>query len=66
MLFRSGAAMLAGVGTGLYKDFGEAVSLTVQTRRRHEPNPENREIYEKNYRVYLKLYNQLKELMQRA
>lgn len=61
-----GAAMLAGVGTGLYKDFGEAVSLTVQTRRRHEPNPENREIYEKNYRVYLKLYNQLKELMQRA
>lgn len=61
-----GAAMLAGVGTGLYKDFGEAVSLTVQTRRRHEPNPENREIYEKNYRVYLQLYNQLKELMQRA
>lgn len=59
-----GAAMLAGVGTGLYKNFDEAVSLTVQTRRRHEPNPANREIYEKNYHTYLKLYEQLKDLMQ--
>ena len=59
-----GAAMLAGVGTGFYKDFDEAVSLTVQTRRRHEPNLENREVYERNYHTYLKLYEQLKDLMQ--
>lgn len=61
-----GAAILAGVGTGIYRDFDEAVSLTVRTRRRHEPDPQNREIYEKNYHIYLRLYEQLKDLMQDA
>lgn len=32
-----GAAILAGVGVGLYKDFEEAVNLTVKVTRRHEP-----------------------------
>ena len=35
-----GAAILAGVGVGFYKDYDEAVSLTVKETRRHEPSPE--------------------------
>ena len=32
-----GAAILAGVGVGFYKDYEEAVSLTVKETRRHQP-----------------------------
>jgi len=58
-----GAAILAGVGTGVYKDFDEAVKLTVKITRHHEPNPENRTVYEKNYEVYRKLYENFKDVM---
>ena len=58
-----GAAILAGVGTGLYKSFEEAVSQTVETKRRHQPNPANRDAYDRNYRIYRSLYRDLKGLM---
>ena len=35
-----GAAILAGVGVGMYQDYDEAIRLTVKETRRHEPNPE--------------------------
>ncbi|MGN8632400.1 xylulokinase [Blautia sp. HCP3S3_G3] len=60
-----GAAILAGVGVGFYKDYEEAVSLTVKTTREHHPNPENREVYDQNYQTYLKVYESLKNLMKR-
>ena len=60
-----GAAILAGVGIGLYKDFEEAVALTVENRRSHEPNRDNFEVYEKNYQIYLELYRQLKDTMKK-
>ena len=58
-----GAALLAGVGVGFYKDYDEAVSLTVKETRRHEPNPENKEIYDKTYETYLELYKSLAHMM---
>ena len=58
-----GAAILAGVGTKVYKDFEEAVSLTVHTTRHHEPDSANKEVYDKNYRIYRELYENLKDLM---
>ncbi len=58
-----GAAMLAGVGTGYYRDYEEAVSLTVRDTRFHEPDPENKKIYDERYHQYLKLYDSLKEMM---
>jgi xylulokinase len=61
-----GAVMLAGVGVGMYKDFEEAVSLTVENKRSHEPNPENMKAYEENYQVYLELYHNLKETMKKT
>ena len=61
-----GAAILAGVGVGLYKNFEEAVSMTVQVRRYHTPNMENHKVYEQNYQIYLELYNNLKNTMKKA
>ena len=58
-----GAAILAGVAMGVYKDFEDAVAKTVQIRRSHTPNPYNSEVYQKNYELYLKLYEQLKGVM---
>lgn len=60
-----GAAILAGVGTGFYRDYEEAVGLTVSETRRHEPNKDNREIYDRTYETYLKLYQALEPLMSR-
>ena len=60
-----GAAILAGVGVGLYKDYEEAVSMTVKETRRHEPDPLNKEVYDKAYRTYRELYESLKNMMVR-
>ncbi len=58
-----GAAILAGVGTGIYKNFDEAVSKTVAVKREHLPNPQNHAIYQKVYKTYLALYEKLKDIM---
>lgn len=60
-----GAAILAGVGTGFYKDYEEAVALTVKETRRHEPDKNNKEIYDHTYNVYLMLYDCLKDMMKK-
>ena len=60
-----GAVILAGVGIGMYNSFEEAVDQTVVIKREHEPNPANREVYDKNYEIYLQLYEQLKGVMAR-
>ena len=58
-----GAAILAGVGVGIYQDYDEAVSITVKETRRHEPNLENKEVYDKTYETYLELYKSLAHMM---
>lgn len=60
-----GAVILAGVGVGMYKSFEEAVKLTVKEKRVHEPNVENKEVYDKDYQIYLELYQQLKGTMKK-
>lgn len=60
-----GAAILAGVGVGFYQSYEEAVSLTVKTTREHQPNSENKEIYDHTYETYLRLYESLKDLMKK-
>ena len=60
-----GAVILAGVGVGMYESFEEAVKLTVEERRSHEPNLENATVYEEGYRTYLELYQQLKGIMKK-
>jgi xylulokinase len=58
-----GAAILAGVGVGMYRDFEEAVETTVKIKRYHKPNMENHAVYEKAFKTYLELYNNLKNVM---
>jgi len=55
-----GAALLAGVGIGLYPDF-ETAARTIQVGRVHEPHPDP--AYEKGYHTYRALYENLKNLM---
>ena len=61
-----GAVMLAGVGIGMYKDFEEAVKITVKKTRHHEPDMEKHAIYQKNYETYLEIYENLKETMKKT
>ncbi len=58
-----GAAMLAGVAVGMYRDYEEAVSLTVRETRRHEPDVQKAQAYEKAYHTYLSVYKSLENLM---
>lgn len=59
-----GAALLAGVGIGLYRDFEEATAKTVQVKRVHQPNPALQSVYDDGYDTYLRLYQSLQSLMQ--
>lgn len=61
-----GAAILAGVGTGLYSSFKDAVDRTVSVKRVHEPDMNAHKQYMKYYEIYLEIYEKLKETMQKA
>jgi xylulokinase len=50
-----GAAILAGVGVGVYKGFQEAMDETIVITRVQEPNMEAHEQYKKYMDTYLKL-----------
>jgi xylulokinase len=57
-----GAAILAGVAVGLYADFEQAISKTIDIKRTHEPNSENANAYQKNYETYIGLYERIRDL----
>lgn len=58
-----GAAILAGVGTGVYESFEEAVNRTIHIKYDCIPNQENHAIYQKYFKIYLEIYDQLKNTM---
>ncbi len=58
-----GAAILAGVGAGIYSGYDDAVKRTVRIMRVHEPNKANEEVYAKNYETYIEIYRNLKHIM---
>ena len=58
-----GAAILAGVGTGVWKDFEEAARQTIRVKRTVEPDPGKRDVYDRGYETYRQLYEHLKDLM---
>ncbi len=60
-----GAAILAGVGTGLYRNFKEAVEDTVKITRVQEPDQINHEKYKKSMELYLELCEALKDTFNR-
>ena len=58
-----GAAMLAGVGTGVWNSFEEAAAQTVKVRKWYGPDPGKKAVYDRGYETYRKLYERLEELM---
>lgn len=61
-----GAALLAGVATGVYQSFEDAVDTTVQVTRTHAPNPDPKPAYDEAFEAYLNVYNCLKPMMQKG
>jgi len=55
-----GDAVLAGLGLGLYPDFGGALRDMVRLETRYEPNRENHLRYQDVYRLYRSLYEHLR------
>lgn len=55
-----GAALLAGVGSGIYEDVDQAVNETVNVTTAAEPNKGNTRFYDELYEVYGSLYSSLK------
>jgi xylulokinase len=56
-----GAAILAGIGVGVYRDEADAFDQTYRPGRTCEPNPENVRRYAELYARYEKLYPALRE-----
>jgi xylulokinase len=57
-----GAAIVAGVGIGVFKGLEEASESVVKIKERFIPNQSHYEKYQNSYRIYRKLYLQLREL----
>ncbi len=54
-----GVALLAGVGTGIYKSVPEACDATIGVVTNQSGNPEAKTIYDGYYRLYKNLYRSL-------
>ena len=60
-----GAAMAAGVGAGVFRDFGEAVSvLKVETETL--PDPQNRAAYRDGLSMYAEMYHAMKPVFDKG
>jgi len=60
-----GAAINCVVGLKLYPDFDTAISKMCRVKEVYDPNPINRDLYQKLYKnVYKKMYKRLKPLYQ--
>jgi len=55
-----GAAVLAGMGAGIFPDVRKSLAEIVQLDRRFEPNPANHETYTRLYQVFRDVYEHLK------
>lgn len=55
-----GAAILAGVGSGIYASFEDAVSKLISIKKEYIPNEENKEKYDRAYQKYINIYECLK------
>jgi len=60
-----GAALIAGVGVGMYRDFDDAVKQTIRITRTHEPDEAAHMRYKRLFPLYLETYERLKDLFPR-
>jgi len=57
-----GAAIVSGIGTGVYKDEKEAFDETYRLDHICEPDPKNKGLYDDYFQVYKRLYPDLKNI----
>jgi xylulokinase len=57
-----GVAILAGLATNIFSSIENACKSMIQTRDRIFPSEENREVYDKAFKKYVKLYSKLETL----
>jgi xylulokinase len=55
-----GAALLAGVGAGIFKDVVDGCEKTIRISSHTKPNREHANLYDRYYSIYRKLYPPLK------
>jgi xylulokinase len=58
-----GAALLAGVASGVYSSVVEACQQTVRIAERTQPRPEMADVYNRTYETYKALYPALKPII---
>lgn len=58
-----GAAMLAGMGVGVFADAADAVRKCVGKANTIQPNARNKDVYDRAYATYRALYESLQPLM---
>jgi xylulokinase len=58
----AGAAVLAGVGAGFYRDIPGAVAAMVRSGERLAPDPANRAVYDAAFELYTALYQAVRPL----
>ncbi len=56
-----GAALLAGVGAGMYKNVTEACEAAIEVKSIQQPDIAAHEKYMKNYKIFKSLYHSLKK-----
>ena len=57
-----GAAILGGIGVGLYRDEQDAFDRTYKAGRIFEPDPEMTERYREGYEIFKELYPALRNV----
>lgn len=57
-----GAALLAGIGVGIYKDLKEATGRVYRTGRRYEPNSKLVPVYAELFEIYKEIHPALKKV----
>ena len=60
-----GAAVVGGVGIGIFEDFSIARTLS-EARDRHEPDPERHRQLERSYETFLDVYDRLEPVFDRT
>ena len=57
-----GAAILAGIGLGVFRDYGQAMRICVSEKDCFRPSQALEQVYDRGYRLYRKLYPALRPL----
>lgn len=61
-----GAAVVAGVGVGIFDNLQKACEKMVEIKQVYKPNPENRAVYDEMYSKYVDLYDAVCPIYERG